>query len=190
MCPACDAPQPLAPGTDLFAVLGLARNLSIDAEDLERRYHGASRIVHPDRHQTAEPRARATALELAAEVNRAYRTLRDPVARGRYWLDLHGRPLGQDNNRIPSGLAALVFETQEKLEDLRGDPSVRAAVEAVRDELTGRVDGLENALRARYREWSDGQAESEAALAELRGRLSELAYLHTLLEDVEAALGD
>src|SRR5262249_32717284 len=58
---------------------------------------------------------------------RAYRTVRDPIARGRYWLELHGTPLGERNKQVPPALAELVFETQEQLAELRGASDPGAA---------------------------------------------------------------
>lgn len=192
VCPHCEAPQPLPPDADLFTVLGLPRHLVIDPEELERRYHTASRATHPDRHHTTGVRAQELSLAASAAVNRAYRTLRDPVARGRYWLELHGRRLGDDNNRVPPALVALVFETQEQLETLRAaagsDAALRRVVEQARDELSGRIDGLRNALATRYAAWDASKATMPGALDELRERLAEIAYLGTLLDDVEDAL--
>jgi molecular chaperone HscB len=191
VCLHCEAPQPLPPAADLFDVLGLPRRLVVDGSELEERYHAASRIVHPDRHQTAGERDRALSLAASAVVNRAYRTLRDPVARGRYWLELHGAPLGERNNQVPPALVALVFETQEQLEALRGagaSAAERGAVETVRAELEQRLHGLGGELESRYAEWDAGNASSPEVLAELKRRLSEIAYLSTLLEDVEEAL--
>src|SRR5437879_10245591 len=56
VCARCQAIQPLSGEPDLFAVLGLPRRLMIDPADLERRYHETSRVVHPDRFQTARDR--------------------------------------------------------------------------------------------------------------------------------------
>src|SRR5262245_47832920 len=101
VCPQCAAPQPLVSGTDLFAVLGLPRRLAVDSTELEERYHAAARAVHPDRYQTAGERERQLSVVASAAVNRAYRTLRDPVARGRYWLELHGTRLAERNTEVP-----------------------------------------------------------------------------------------
>jgi molecular chaperone HscB len=190
VCLQCEAPQPLPTGTDLFRVLGLPRRLVVDRPVLDERYHASSRAVHPDRHQAATERDRELSLAASAAVNRAYRSLRDPIARGRYWLELHGSPLGERNNRVPPALAALVFETQEQLEALRegGGASVRQAVERIRDELDERVRGLITALEARYAEWDRADPTAPAVLDELKRRLSEIAYLSTLEEDVEEAL--
>lgn len=191
VCLNCEAPQPLPPAADLFAVLGLPRTLAVDAGMLETRYHEASRSVHPDRHQVAPDRTRELSLAASATVNRAYRTLRDPVGRGRYWLELHGTPLGAANNRVPAELAALVFETQEQLEAFRAAPvaaAQRREIDGIRRQLDDRLRSLVAELEARYGAWDASTASTPAALEELKRRLSDLAYLATLLEDVEEAL--
>ncbi len=189
VCPRCEAPQPVPPGADLFALLGLPRRLFLDRDDLERRWHAASRALHPDRHQTAGARDQELSLTASAAINTAHRTLRDPIARGRYWLELHGNPLGERNNQVPPALAAFVFEMQEELEALREsprDPAVRRRVEAVRDDVAERVAALQASLVDRYGAWTD--AGVPAVLDELKRGLSEIAYLRTLLDDVETAL--
>jgi molecular chaperone HscB len=188
-CAACEAPQALAPDADLFAVLGLPRRLVIDRDDLEQRYLAASRAVHPDRHQTGDERTRQLSLVASAAVNRAYRTLRDPIARGRYWLELHGESLGRDNNRVPPELAELVFETQEALESFRQSGTDRAAIERTHAELDARVRDLVGELGERYAAWDAGDPAAAPALAELKRRLSDVAYLETLVEDLDEAVG-
>ena len=181
-CPSCAVVQPLAAGTDLFSVLGLPRRLAVDAADLERRYHEASRAVHPDRHQTAGTREQELSLAASAAVNRAYRTLRDPIGLGRYWLELHGARLGEDNNQVPPALAAEVFEAQEKLAELRAGAPAGDEVRGLRDDLADRLATMRAELASRY-------ADGDVQLPDLKRRLSEIAYLTTLLGDVETSLG-
>src|SRR5262249_51463951 len=153
VCARCDAVQPLSSEVDLFAVLELPRGLALDPTDLERRYHAASRAVHPDRHQTADDRQRELSLAASAAVNRAYRPLKDPVARGRYWLELHGTRLGDQGAGVPPAIAADVFETQEKLEELRGagaSDALRAEVQTLRDGFAARLEALRSELLASY----------------------------------------
>src|SRR4029453_5967016 len=190
VCLHCEAPQPLPAAADLCSCLGLPRRLVVDRAGVEERYHAASRIVHPDRHQAAAERNRELSLVASATVNRAYRTLRDPVARGRYWLDLHGAPLGERNNQVPPPLATLVFETQEQLEVLRagGGAGARRAVEAVRGELDERVRGLVSELEGSYAAWDAADPAVAAVSDELKRRVSESASLSTLQGDVEEAL--
>jgi molecular chaperone HscB len=190
VCPDCQAVQPLPADLDYFRALGLPRRLALDAADLDRRYHEASRALHPDRFQTAGPREQELSLAASALINRARRTLRSPVARGRYWLELHGDRLGDDNQRVPPAIAAEVFETQEKLEELRSArpgpvaDALRSEVVTLHDALAERLRAQTGDLDARYAAWNGG-----GDLAELKRRLSEIAYLTTLLGDLEAALG-
>jgi molecular chaperone HscB len=193
VCPRCQAVQPLPPEADLYTVLGLPRALEVDVADLERRYHAASRAVHPDRYQTASRRERELSLAASAAVNRAYRTLRDPVARGRYWLELHGARLGDEGAGVPAGIAAQVFETQEKLEELRGvgqgpeAEDLHREVREIRAGFAARLDALRDELLAQYAAWN---ANGGSSLSDLKRRLAEIAYLRTLVGDIDEALGE
>src|SRR5207247_10420882 len=117
---------------------------------LQQRYPAARRPVPPGGSQPAGPRERERSRGASAAVNRAYRTLRDPVARGRYWLELHGARLGDGGPQVPAPIAAEVFETQEKLEELRtaASPELRREVEALRARFTGRLGVLRDELSA------------------------------------------
>jgi molecular chaperone HscB len=190
VCARCEAVQPLAPEADLFTILELPRRLEIDVAGLEARYHAASRAVHPDRYQTAGARERDLSLAASAAVNRAYRTLRDPVMRGRYWLELHGTRLGDQGPQVPPEIAAEVFEAQEKLEELRaagGGPeaaALRRDVETMHDRFAARLTALSDGL---FSDRTAGNGEGPF-LDELRRRLSEIAYLRTLVGDIEDAI--
>ena len=119
VCAGCGVVEPTAQESDYFAVFSLPRRLTIDLGDLEQRYYALSRRLHPDLFHDRPPAEQAASLRMTALVNRAYRTLKDPVQRGLYWLELNGESLGRDNERVPPALAARVFEVQEQLEDLR-----------------------------------------------------------------------
>ena len=192
-CPACATIQPLPDHVDHFEVLGLPRKLVIDTDLLQRRYYELHRRLHPDLHQTGPQAARQASLRNTAAVNRAYRTLRDPIDRGEYWLALLGEGLGTNNNRVPPEVAALVFDVQEKLEELRdADAASTAAlkedVQEIRATLAARYDRLVHDLQEHYARWDAGDADVRALTRTLKELLSALAYLGTLLRDVTKEL--
>ena len=193
-CPRCEAIQPLPAHLDYFRVLGLERNLRLDEAALSSRYYELSRRLHPDLYQTASAQEQEASPNNIALVNRACRTLRDPVQRGMYWLELHGEKLGTNNNRVPPQLASLVFSVQEQLEELRDarragkEAEVDSALTGIQARLGERLAGTQAALVRHFSDWQDQTGESSstsALLAELKSVLSELAYLRTLLRDVE-----
>jgi molecular chaperone HscB len=193
-CSACDAIKPLPPQVDYFDVLGVPRRLELDAEALRARYYQLSRRLHPDLYQTGPERARAASLVNTAVVNRAYRTLRDPVERGLYWLSLHGESIGSNNKQVPPELAARVFDVQERLQELRaarGTPAeigLRRDLEAEQGVLLSRRGALLQRLHDTFVASDVGVRPAEVLLRELKQILSEIAYVRTLLRDVGRGL--
>src|SRR4029077_13239959 len=98
-----------------------------------------------------------------------------PVPRGGCWLELHGAQLGDGGPQVPAAIATQVFETQEKLEELRagGGADLRREVEALRAGFAARVDALRAELLGLYAA-ANGNAPS---LDDLGRRLAEIAYL-------------
>jgi len=189
-CPQCSAVQQLSPQIDYFSVFGLPLRPAIDEAALTQQYYDLSRRLHPDLYQTGTAEEKDASLNNTVLLNRAYRTLRDLVSRGQYWLELQGESLGKDNNRVPSTLAALVFEVQEKLAEVREAretgkaESCKAELAAIRTELDGQMGRLRGALGENLAQWT-GEQRSLDLLSQLKRLLSEIAYLRTLSRDVE-----
>lgn len=191
LCSRCGAIQPLPSQLDYFRVLGVEQNPALDESALSTRYYELSRRLHPDLYQTASVQEREASLHNSAIINRAYRTLRDPVQRGVYWLEFHGEKLGANNNRVPPQLASLVFAVQEQLEELRDarragkQAEVDDALSQLRTQLEEQRAQTQAALTRNFSRWQEHKGEASALLAELKSVLSEMAYLRTLLRDVE-----
>lgn len=189
-CPACEAIQLVSFQTDYFGVLGIPKNPLVDENTLTQRYYELSRRLHPDLYQTGTAQEKEASLKNTALLTRAYRTLRDAVQRGQYWLELNGEQLGKDNNRVPPKLAELVFDVQEKLAEAHEaraagkDVEVQSELEQIRSELKEHLSNLQRDLDANFAQWEDLSARS-TLLPALKRILSEIAYLRTLLRDVE-----
>jgi molecular chaperone HscB len=190
-CPDCGVP--LGVELDCFAALDLPRRLVIDPQELERIYHEAGRRIHPDRFAAAAPALRAASLRSTALLTRSYRTLRDPVSRGRYWLELMGEKLAENNKQVPPELAELVFEVQEQLGELREqhNGTGKQLVESVKEqraELEESLTQTQEELQRNFVRWDDGEERRGELVRELKTILSRIAYLKTLTRDVDRAL--
>jgi molecular chaperone HscB len=189
-CPHCDAIQPLPPQADYFSVFGLPFHPAIDEAALTQRYYELSRRVHPDLYHTTTAEEKEASLKNTALLTRAYRTLRDLVQRGQYWLELQGEQLGKANNRVPPALAAQVFAVQEKLVDLREartseeKTQYQAEVRAMRAEVEEQIRDLRTAIATNLSRWNQ-EPRSPDLLPQLKTLLSDIAYLRTLLRDIE-----
>ncbi|MGB8412464.1 MAG: Fe-S protein assembly co-chaperone HscB [Candidatus Binatus sp.] len=204
-CPSCGRPQqpllicpdcgsPLAAPLDCFAALGIPRTLTIDLDALERRYHELSRKLHPDRFASSAAPVRDASLRATATLTRSYRTIRDPVARGLYWLELIGEKLSENNKRVPPELAELVFEVQEQLAGMHDAPAdsdaareLAAQVAQRRAQLQATMDASLADLERNFVKW-DQRSDEKMLTLQLKAVLSSIAYLRTLIRDVDRAL--
>lgn len=192
ICPDCQAP--LAAKLDLFAALGLPPKLRVDKVELEAAYHELGRRLHPDRFATAPVKVRDASLRATALLTRAYRTLRDPLTRASYWLELKMGKAATQSQQVPAAIAELVFDVQDELTELRdagsrGDEKYQAARQQVNERRSGVVsllDGLGIRMEATFDALD--QKEDAAAIDRLETLLAETAYLKTLLRDIDKAL--
>jgi molecular chaperone HscB len=192
-----DCGTPLSASLDCFVALGLPKKLSIDLAALERIYHELSRKIHPDRFASRDVAIRDASLRATALLTRSYRTLRDPTARGLYWLELNGEKLAENNKRVPPDLAELVFEVQEQLADMQDAPAnseLAAGVSKRRGELQATMDETVAELERNFIECDQSapgqkhQQDHKMLTTELKVILSKIAYLRTLIRDVDRAL--
>lgn len=195
ICPVCGRIRPFPEGSDHWAVLGLERRLGLDRADLERRFHGLNRRLHPDYFRLRSPEEQTISLEASAAVNAAYRTLRDPVSRVEYLLELEGMGLGSAGQaKPPADLFEEIMELQEaRMELATADPdeapALRNRLENAKAELEARRTGAEQELTATFPAWDAGdEATRRRLLGEMRDILATRAYLRTVLRDLGAAL--
>lgn len=123
-CSVCGAVQ--GPGAiDHFSRLGLQPTFDVDLDLLEKQYFGFQRRLHPDRFAAKSPKERALSQSQATALNEAYETLKDPLKRAAYVLDLKGHKVdltacGTIND------PQLLMEQMEKREAIADASSVEA----------------------------------------------------------------
>ena len=185
---------------DYFAVFGLPRKLIVDGEALRARFYDLSRTHHPDFHQGADTDVQAETLARSALVNRAYRALRDPLARVEYLVALEeGRDTREGATARPTApreLLAEMLEVQEALEEAKAagmDEQAGARLRAERERLQERKREEEEAIVGRAADWDaalGAGADRRPLLEWFKARLAARAYLRTVIDDLSEALGE
>ena len=130
-------------------------------------------------------------------MNRAYRALREPLARVEYLVALEGggQPGGEVGKpKPPMDLLEEMMEVQEGLMAARAaglGPEERARLTESRQQLADRYQAEEAAIVGRFGDW-DRAAEGErpALVAWFKERLAARAYLRTVIDDLGEALGE
>src|SRR5438105_8232055 len=160
-CSSCGKLLQLPKGIDYFALFEMPRQLWIEMSALEQKFLQLSWKLHPDNFVNATEQERELSLKRSSELNDAYRTLRDPIARVEYLLAIEGeRKEGEKKQQAPPELLEEVFELNESLDELREAKAARSDLSALKSQLQsaeknfqGKLGEVDTQLQEAAREW-------------------------------------
>jgi molecular chaperone HscB len=200
-CPQCTKILSIGRHGDYFSFLGLPRKLNVEQNDLEQRFRGLSRQFHPDYFFNATPVERRASLERSSYLNDAYRTLKNPMSRLEYLLQLEGlaaRSPQEASKQVPPDLLEEVFALNEELDEIRDMRASGAAAEALKTRLERARKPIEEKRAAHEAQLDDlfakwdalldrgaPDAERRPVLEALRERVLERNYITNLLAGIE-----
>ena len=75
---------------NFFTLLKLPEAFVIDLEKLDQNYQDIQKEIHPDRFASFDDETKLESIKKTAQVNDAYQTLKSPIRRAEYLLQLHG----------------------------------------------------------------------------------------------------
>ncbi len=187
-CAHCGEPQPVqvSEGEDFFQALGVPRSFRLEVPALEKRFYFLSRSLHPDRFAQRGPQALKCSIERMSLLNRAYRSLKDPLQRREHLLELEGISGKKTPQAVPLDLADDWFELQDVVMESPESAPQRlqdfvVRLSKLKSDRKTRVESLE--LR-----WEDSQKEGTSpdreALQLLARELEAGATLASLERDV------
>ncbi|MGD8525390.1 MAG: co-chaperone HscB [Thioalkalispiraceae bacterium] len=162
-----------------FELFGLPVSFDIDLQQLSERFRDLQRSVHPDRYANASDRERRLAVEKAAQINEAFQTLKSPLNRARYMLQLRG--VDFDNER-DTHLDPMFLMEQMELREALGE------VKSASDPLTALAKAMDD-IRQRHKAMINELAsllENEASTEEGKQAVQKLQFLNKLQQEAEA----
>jgi molecular chaperone HscB len=200
-CSSCGKVQQVSEHSDYFAMFEIPRKLWIEMGALEQKFLQLSWKLHPDNFVNATSAEREISLKRSSELNDAYRTLRDPVARVEYLLAIEGaRKEGQNKQQAPPELLEEVFELNESLDELReakasgGDTAyLKQRLEAAEENFESKLTEVDAELQSAAHEWDSALASSDLAKRQtIKSKLNELlnrrSYIRNLVVNVQKEL--
>jgi len=162
-----------------FALFGLAPSFTLDLAALDRTYRDIQREVHPDRFANRPDAEKRLAAQWATRTNEAYRTLKSPLARGRYLLKLAGIDTEEESNTaMPIDFLMQQMEWREAVFEAKARRD-----ESALDKLTAQKRTEEQALFAQLSE----QLARPATMPLARDTVRKLRFLEKLGEEIDLA---
>ena len=170
-----------------FELFGLEPSYVIDSEQLSSRYRELQRVVHPDRYAGASEQERRLSIQGSTLINEAYSLLRDPVARGRYLLELNGvDPDAGGETHDPAFLMEQI-ELREELSEARGHTDPYGVISNIMTDINKRTKGLVGRMALCMEE---GGEQDLLEAAELLRKMQFLSKLQQDAGNLEAELDE
>ena len=174
--------------TTHFDRFGLPQAFDVDLELLDRNYRELQRSVHPDRFVNASDRERRLSMQQATLINEGYQTLKDPLKRGRYLLQLDGREFDDERNTTSDAEFLMEqMELREALADVRGSEDAFQALGQIMDRIAADIDRLVGELQKQFSKADadslDGAADSLTKMQFFRRLQEEAGEIEADLED-------
>jgi molecular chaperone HscB len=165
-----------------FQLFNLPEQFALDQAQLGARYRHLQGELHPDRYAGSSDHEQRVAVQYSALVNEGYATLRKPLARALYLLELAGMSQQEiSGQQIAGGFLIEQMELREKLESMDGlvDP------DTVLDHLVTEISGD---IKMHQAEFAQAYAADELAAA--AAACVKMQYLEKLLREAEQIESD
>lgn len=125
---------------DYFKLFDLPVGFPLDQVRLGEHYRALQGELHPDRFASASEHEQRLAVQYSALVNEAYSTLRNPLARALYLLELAGLDAKEvAAQQIDGGFLIMQMDLREKLEAMTElvdpDPVLDHLVTEINDDI-------------------------------------------------------
>lgn len=164
---------------NFFELFGLPVSFDVDTQQLSERYRDLQRAVHPDKFANASDRERRLAVEKAAQINQAFQTLKSPMHRARYILELRGVDFDAEHD---TQLDPMFLMEQMELREALAD--VKSATDPL-SALGKSLDDIRKRHKTMISELSE-ILEDEGKTEEGKQAVQKLQFLNKLQQEAES----
>lgn len=160
-----------------FELLSLPVSFEIDMTMLTEHYREMQRLMHPDKFTNNTERERRIAMQHAAQINEAFQTLKNPLERARYLLELNNIKADDNDTSMDPAFLMEQMELRESLDNVRESKDQEALV-GLSENIEAYKGAAEKQLVSCF---TDG---SRVALIKALSTVRELQFLTRLKEEV------
>lgn len=158
---------------NFFSIFGLEPAFAVDIEQLSTHYRQLQQQIHPDRFMRECDRSQRLAQQQATQVNAAYNTLKNPLLRAQYLMQLVGLQRPAERTLRDHDFLMEQMILRERLDEAASDV---AALDDLQVDIRGAVSRHENAFA---QAWSHQDVDA-AQLA-----IDKLQFANKLLQEID-----
>jgi molecular chaperone HscB len=171
-----------------FQLFGLEIQFTIDLAKLSTIYQTLQKKVHPDRFAHGSSQEQMLSVKKSTLINDAYQTLKKPLNRAQYLLELRG--ISMPNEQASFGDVSFLMhqmELREMLDEVKHADDVDAAVFDASQVFEAEFQQLFNQLQSQL---AEDTPESNSLACDVLRKLKFYQKLHVELDKLEELLLD
>lgn len=159
-----------------FELFQLPATYALDRDKLDAAYRELQNTVHPDRFAAKPEAEQRVAMQWATQANEAYQTLKHPVNRGVYLLQLRGiDALDATDTKMSPAFLMQQMEWREAIDEARSKRSVGAL-----DALTAELRRTHKSIETKLVELLDQARDNDGA----REAVRQLRFMDKLIAEI------
>jgi molecular chaperone HscB len=173
--------------SNFYEIFSLPSSWQVDRPVLDSRYRQLQREFHPDRFAAKGDVEKRLAVQTTSLINQAYETLKSPLKRAQYMLELEDIDAGQESH-ITSDMSFLMkqIEFREALEDIRDSADPLAGLERMRDDVEAQYLQLQVDFEAQHSAAQQSAAQQSAAnYNDALDTVAKMQFFAKLLDEIE-----
>lgn len=163
---------------DYFALFSFPVAYDVDQEALTQRYREMQGMIHPDRFVNATEKERRVSVQMTALSNEAYQTLKSPLKRARYLLQLRGADIDDAVTNKDIAFLTEQIELRERLDEVRHSDDIDSELHKFASELQSRIINLQQALQDAFAD------DASAGLAKAQRLYDEMQFISRLNDEL------
>ena len=171
--------------TNYFALFEIPVSYEVDLERVQHRYRELQKAVHPDRYSSASAQERRISMQQTSLINQALHTLKHPVERAMYLMQLKDDQFSMDSQTtVDAAFLMQQMEMREKLEAIRSYDDPIAELESMSAQVRSAIENFAAEFSRAYQA-DDFELATEA--------LRKLQFLHkagTEIAELTASIED
>ncbi|MGD2052634.1 MAG: Fe-S protein assembly co-chaperone HscB [Gammaproteobacteria bacterium] len=168
-----------------FELFEIPVSYDVDLNQLQHRYRDLQKAVHPDKYANASSQERRISMQQTSLINQALHTLKHPVERAVYLLQLKDVDFTMDNETtMDAAFLMEQMEMREKLESIRQQQDPLAELDIMRTDARSKMTALAEKFKQAYQsDELDGAREIVRKLQFMNKAKNEIDELTATIED-------
>lgn len=171
---------------NFFEIFSLPVGWEVNIEQLDIKFRALQKAFHPDLYANKNDFEKRLAVQTAATINQAYQTLKNPLSRAQYLLELENLDASQESHITADGQFLMdQMLLREALSEIRGSDNAKEALVSLSIDAQQTAAKIQQEFASQYQRKAYNEAfESLAKMQFAIKFVNDINQLEAELEDL------